>query len=146
MTRESPVREWFGYQVLLGIGFGIAVQIPYLAVQVVTPVVDIPIANALISLFTALGGAIGLSIAQNVFQGTLLRRLTQIEGISLPDVITSGGVGLDQIVRGSLLNQVRDAFNGAIADAFLVAVGAAGVAFLMSVGMGWKRIGRRSEG
>ncbi|RAO71641.1 uncharacterized protein BHQ10_007653 [Talaromyces amestolkiae] len=142
---SSTMKAWFGYQVIIGIGYGISVQVPYLAVQVVVISVDRPLANALISLFQALGGALGLSIAENVFQTWLIKRLDKIQDINVPIIIASGGTDLETIVSASNLDSVRNAFSGAVINAFLVSVAAAGAAFVTSLGIEWRRIGVKKD-
>lgn len=145
LVRSSPMKEWFGYQVLGGVGYGVTTQIPFIAVQVVLDQVDIPTASALIALCQSLGGAVGLAISQNIFQNSLGKHLAQIRGIDEQRVIASGGVGLDSIVQSQYLDSVRDAFGSAIADAFLLAIATAGSAFVVSLAIEWRRIGYKKE-
>ena len=145
LARSSPMKEWFGYQVLGGIGYGVTVQIPFFAIQVVLSQVDIPSASALIALSQSLGGAVGLAISQNIFQSSLKSHLGRIRGIDQQGVVASGGVGLDGIVQAQYLDPVRDAFGAAIADAFLLAIAAAGLAFVVSMAIEWRRIGPVKE-
>jgi hypothetical protein len=49
LLRSSSMKAWFGYKVIVGIGYGFSVQILYLAVQVVIISVDRPLANTLVS-------------------------------------------------------------------------------------------------
>jgi len=71
LTVHSPPGQWIGYQILAGIGAGAGVQIPFVAVQVVTNEKDMPTANACVMFFNSLGGALSISIAQNIFVNTL---------------------------------------------------------------------------
>lgn len=48
---NSGLVHWVGYQLLSGIGFGMASQIPYSALHVVLDVKDLPTGNALIVFF-----------------------------------------------------------------------------------------------
>lgn len=120
------------------------IQVPILAIQVVLSTVDMPLGTTLVILFQCFGGAIGLAIAQNVFQNSLYERLHEIQGIDVPSVVAAGGVDLQNIVPAKLLDAVRNAFNGAVANAFLVAVGVGGGAFLVSLGVERNRIQTRA--
>ncbi|OBT52494.1 hypothetical protein VE04_05866 [Pseudogymnoascus sp. 24MN13] len=144
MWRRAP-REWFGYQVISGIGFGIGVQIPFFAIQVVLDAADIPAAGALIAFCQSLGGTIGAAVAQNVFQSSLVGNLNKIPGIGVNRVVSAGGVGVVDVVPAPLLGGVRDAYNVAISSAFLVAVASAGVCFVASLGMEWRTIPRTKK-
>ncbi|KAH8666191.1 major facilitator superfamily domain-containing protein [Ilyonectria robusta] len=144
LSASSPLGQWFGYQVLAGVGCGMSIQVPILAIQVVLSTVDIPLGTTLVILAQCFGGAIGLAIAQNVFQNSLFERLHEIQGIDVLSVVATGGVDLQDIVPAKLLDAVRDAFNGAVANAFLVAVGVGGGAFLVSLGVERRRIQTRT--
>ncbi|OBT95422.1 hypothetical protein VE01_05154 [Pseudogymnoascus verrucosus] len=145
LHRSSLMREWFGYQVISGIGFGIGVQIPFFAIQVVLDAADIPVAGALIAFCQSLGGTIGAAVAQNVFQSSLVGNLNKIPGIDVNRVVSAGGVGVVDVVPAPLLGGVRDAYNVAISSAFLVAVASAGVCFVASLGMEWRTIPRTKK-
>ena len=95
LHRSSPIKEWFGYQVISGIGFGIGVQAPSFAIQVVLDAADIPVASALIAFCQSLGGMVGAAVAQNVFQSSLVRNLEKIQGIDVDRVVTAGGAGME---------------------------------------------------
>jgi hypothetical protein len=139
-TQQTPMAKWFGYEVLAGAGFGMAIQIPIFAVQVVLGAADIPLGTVLIILSQALGGSIGLSISQNIFQNSLHQRLDEIAGIDVKAVIAAGGTDLEHIVSAESLSYVRDAFRYGISNAFLVSTSLGGVAFLASIGMERKKI------
>ncbi|OBT63767.1 hypothetical protein VE03_06923 [Pseudogymnoascus sp. 23342-1-I1] len=145
LHRSSPMREWFGYQVISGIGFGIGVQIPFFAIQVVLDATDIPVASALMAFCQSLGGTVGAAIAQNVFQSSLVRNLHKIQGVDVDRVIAAGGAGVVDAVPATLLGAARDAYNGATTSAFLVAVASAGVCFVVSLGMEWRTIPRTKK-
>ncbi|KAF9894165.1 hypothetical protein FE257_009138 [Aspergillus nanangensis] len=140
LSRSSPFGQWFGYQLLTGAGFGMMVQIPITAVQVILGAADIPIGSTLVLLAQCLGGSVGLAVAQNVFQNSLREKLGGIQGINVPAVEAAGGANLQEIVPASLLVPVRDVFRYAVSQAFLVSVGLGSVAFLASLGIQQKRI------
>ncbi|KAJ4258183.1 hypothetical protein NW762_008329 [Fusarium torreyae] len=146
ISQNTPMGRWFGYEVVAGAGFGIAIQIPVFAVQVVLGAADIPLGTVLIILSQALGGSVGLSISQNVFQNSLHKRLRSIPGIDVRAVIASGGTDLENIVPSESLAIVRDAFRYGISNAFIVSTAFGGAAFLASVGMERKKIKSKKEG
>jgi len=75
---NSPSSHWIGYQILAGFGAGGAVQLPFIATQVVLPAKDMPTGNSLAVFFNSLGGAIAISIAQNIFSNTLIQELPRV--------------------------------------------------------------------
>ncbi|KAF5688336.1 major facilitator superfamily transporter [Fusarium denticulatum] len=146
ISQNTPTARWFGYEVLAGAGFGIAIQIPIFAVQVVLGAGDIPLGTVLIILSQALGGSVGLSISQNVFQTSLRQRLKTIADIDIQAVIAAGGTDLEHVVSADSLAYVRDAFRYGISNAFLVSTALGSVAFLASIGMERRRIKSKKEG
>jgi MFS family permease len=68
--------KWVGYQFLFGFGLGMTFQAPNLAAQTVLPTKDVPIGTSLMFFSQLLGGAIFISVGQNVLNNQLLERLT----------------------------------------------------------------------
>ncbi|GKU08151.1 hc-toxin efflux carrier toxa [Fusarium langsethiae] len=145
MAWGTPLAQWFGFEVLAGAGFGIAIQIPIFAVQVVLRSADIPLGTVLVIISQVLGGSVGLSISQNVFQNSLRQRLEGISEIDVEVVIAAGGIDLEHIVTGEKLSYVRDAFRYGVSNAFVVSTSLAGVAFLASIGMQRLKIKSKKE-
>lgn len=75
---HSPPGRWIGYQILAGFGAGGAMQLPFIATQVVLPANDMPTGNSLSVFFNSLGGAIAISVAQNIFSNTLVKELPRL--------------------------------------------------------------------
>jgi hypothetical protein len=138
---SSPSGNWIGYQILAGVGAGASVQIPFIAVQVVTNQKDMPTANALVMFFNSLGGAISISIAQNIFINSLSREIPKyVPGLDPRIVINAGATFVRQVVPKELLAGVLEAYNSSITSAFILAIATAGLAFLSSFGMEWKSV------
>jgi hypothetical protein len=137
----SPAGQWVGYQILAGAGAGAGVQIPFIAVQVVTNDKDMPTANACVMFFNSLGGAIAISIAQNIFVNSLAREIPKYApGLDPSIVINAGATYVKNVVPANLLPQVLEAYTKAITSAFALSIATAGLAFLMSFGMEWKSV------
>ncbi|KAL9582991.1 MAG: hypothetical protein Q9212_002972 [Teloschistes hypoglaucus] len=111
---QSPEAHWFGYQVLTAIGFGMAFQIPYTAAQVVLPAEDLAMGNALIVFFQALGGALAISIGQNVLSSSLHRELARVPQVDPRQVITEGATRIGSSVPPELMDTVRAAYSVAL--------------------------------
>lgn len=139
LTATSTPAQWIGYQVIGGVGYGFTTQVPFLAVQNVLSADDIPTGGSLIIFFQCLGGALGVSIAQNIFVNTLLQELQHITGIDAATVISAGATEIPYAVPPNLLGAVLDAYNYALTTAFILAIAAGGTAFLLSFGMEWKK-------
>ncbi|CAG1977635.1 unnamed protein product [Fusarium graminearum] len=145
IDQGTPLAQWFGLEVLAGAGFGMAIQIPVSAVQVVLSTTDIPLGTVLVIISQALGGSVGLSISQNVFQNSLRQRLKDISGIDVGAVIAVGGIDLEHIVPSEKLSYVRNAFRYGVSNAFIVSTSLAGAAFLASIGMERRKIKSKKD-
>jgi len=142
LHRTSGPASWIGFQLLAGAGFGLAVQVPFIAVQVVLPDADMPVACAWVVFFRVLGGAVGITVAENIFSNTLLAQLRRIAGLDLQAVLDAGAANTDlvELVPEGLQVAVREAYAMGVRKAFVLPIAAAGLAFVCSLGMERKRI------
>jgi len=111
------------------------------AVQVVTNEKDMPTANACVMFFNSLGGALSISIAQNIFVNTLAREVPRYaDGFDARIVASAGATNLRGVVPGGLLPGVLRGYNNAIVTAFVLAIATSSVAFFVSLGMERKSV------
>jgi Na+/melibiose symporter-like transporter len=142
---DSSAGIWIGYQVLAGFGMGSCVQVPFIAVQVVASQKDMPTANALVMFFNSLGGAISISIAQNIFVNSLKREVPKhAPGLDPQIVLGAGATFVRKVVPKELLEGVLVAYTNAIVSAFILAIALAGLSFLVSLGFEWKSVKGKS--
>jgi hypothetical protein len=73
---HTPAARWIAYQIIYGIGVGMAFQPPFIALQTVLEKPLVPAALVLLNFVQMLGGIIFLSISQNVFLDKLTKNLT----------------------------------------------------------------------
>ncbi|CAN9150558.1 unnamed protein product [Alternaria alternata] len=138
---SSPPGRWIGYQILAGIGAGAGVQIPFVAVQVVTNEKDMPTANACVMFFNSLGGALSISIAQNIFVNTLGKEVPKYApGFDARIVANAGATNLRGVVPPEILPGVLHGYNNAIVTAFILAIATSSIAFFVSLGMEQKSV------
>lgn len=138
---SSPPGQWIGYQILAGIGAGAGVQIPFVAVQVVTNEKDMPTANACVMFFNSLGGALSISIAQNIFVNTLGKEVPKYApGFDARIVANAGATNLRGVVPPEILPGVLHGYNNAIVTAFILAIATSSIAFFVSLGMEQKSV------
>ncbi|RSL75153.1 hypothetical protein CEP51_011142 [Fusarium floridanum] len=136
LDRNSSAGEWIGFQILSGAGIGLAEQVPFIAVQVVLPDDDMPTACALVVFFRLLGGAVGLSVASNLFSGELFRRLKGAPaGIDAKTIRDAGAADLAKAVPAAALPLVQRAFSYAVSRAFILPIVVASMSLVLSFGM-----------
>ena len=141
LEADSSAGYWIGYQILAGLGAGCCVQIPFIAVQVVTSEKDMPVANAMVTFFNSLGGAISISVAQNIFINSLQREIPKYAPDLDPKVVIgAGATHVKQVVPPESLHGVLEAYTKAIVSAFILAIATGGIAFFLSLRMEWKSV------
>ena len=141
--------KWIGYQILYGIGVGIGMQQALIAVQTVLPLHDIPIGTSIINFCLTLGGALFISVGQNVFTNRLIGNLaTAAPKVPSYIVLETGATNLRQgvldIDPGSL-DGVQTAYNDAIISAFYVSAAMAALSIFGSTVMEWKSVKGEKE-
>ncbi|KAI5463883.1 major facilitator superfamily domain-containing protein [Mariannaea sp. PMI_226] len=136
LDRDSSTGEWLGFQIISGAGIGLAEQVPFIAVQVVLPDDAMPTACALVVFFRLFGGAVGLSIASNLFSGELFRQLAGAPGgVDLKAIQDAGASDLANTVPAAALPLVQSAFADAVSRAFVLPIVVAGMSLILSFGM-----------
>lgn len=84
LSLQSSLAELIGYQLLIGIGGGMAFQQPFVALQTILQPPDIPRGMALIAFAQTLGSTLSLSVANNIFSNRLQRAHEVIENATDP--------------------------------------------------------------
>jgi len=121
--------KWIGYQLICGFGAGAGVQIPFIAVQVVLNAKDMPTGNAIAIFFNSLGGAISISIAQNIFSNGLRSNLPKYAPSVSPEVvINAGATYLRKAVSAEALPGVLEAYMVALQQAYVIPIVVGGIA------------------
>ncbi|OQV01311.1 hypothetical protein CLAIMM_06692 [Cladophialophora immunda] len=144
---NSSTGTWIGYQILAGFGAGACVQVPFIAVQVVLNKKDMPVGNAVAIFFNSLGGAISISIAQNIFSNTLVKEIPKYtHGVNPQTIIMAGATHIREVTPPSQLAGVLYAYNIAVTHSYILSIACATIAFLFSLGFEWKSVkGKKIE-
>ena len=133
--------KWIGYQLIAGIGAGACIQIPFISVQVALPPKDMPTGNAITIFSNTLGGALSVSIAQNIFSNFLLQQLEEKAPTApIAIIINAGATHVREVTPPQLLEPVLEAFDAAITRAFILAIAVGGIAFFCSFLFEWKSL------
>ena len=149
--KDTGHSMWIGYQFLFGAGVGFGMQQPLMAVQTALPLVDVPVGTATMMFAQTLGGALFISVGQNVFQNQLIKNLAQqipelpaIQGL----VATTGATQLKSAITSKfpgLLDRVLIAYDAAIAQTFYVSVAMGALSILGAVVVEWKSVKRDTK-
>lgn len=132
------------FQVLIGFGLGFGIQQPAVATQCCLEEEDVPTGSAMMFFAQSLGGAIMLSVANNIFDNQLLSGLValQEEGLNINarDIIMEGATDFRHFTATSALPAILEVYNLSIRHAFYIATGTAAAACLGAGLMQWRRL------
>ena len=132
---------WIGYQVLFGIGLGTGMQQGAIAAQTVLNKKDVPTGVSLMFFTQMLGGAIFVSVGQNVFDSHLVSGLIGVVRDLNPEIIVNtGATDLRNIVPVKDLHEVLVVYNSALRQVFLVATAMGSVAILGGLLIEWRSV------
>ncbi|KAK6343117.1 hypothetical protein TWF718_008490 [Orbilia javanica] len=147
---DTNSAHWIGYQVLAGLGVGVGFQVPVLAVQTVLHMDDIPVGTAIITFFQSLGGALFISVGQNIFSNGLKEGLEEF----IPEVpssvfLLSGATEVKDVLASlglqDRLQDVRRAYMVGLKDTYRLDVALACCAFVAACFLEWKNIKTEKE-
>ncbi|KAI9699110.1 MAG: hypothetical protein M1836_003299 [Candelina mexicana] len=138
---DSSAGLWIGYQILAGTGAGSGIQIPFISTQAVLNSKDMPTGNALAIFFNSLGGAIAISVAQNIFSNTLIKQIPLLApGVNTAAIIAAGATHVKEVTPPKSLAGVLQAYSVAVDRAFAMPIAVGGIAFIFSLFVEWKSV------
>jgi hypothetical protein len=144
---STGTSTWIGYQIIFGLGVGFGLQQPLIAVQTVLDIKDVPVGTSVIAFMQTLGGALFVSVGNNVFNNKLLEQLAiHVPSIDPRIVLSAGTTNLQKTLPHNLVSGVIIAYNNALTTAFIVATALATIAIIGAVFMEWKSVkGKKVE-
>jgi hypothetical protein len=144
MTKFHPDTSkpvWIGYQIIAGAGVGFGMQQPMIAVQVVLDIVDVPTGTAIIVFAQTLGGALFVSIGNNVFSNKLVEYLGEYAPSLDPAMIVrTGATSVQSVVSKADLPGLLLAYNDAISQVFMVCAAVSALSVFGAVIVEWKSV------
>jgi Na+/melibiose symporter-like transporter len=141
LSIDSGAGMWIGYQILAGFGAGGGVQVPFIAIQVVLDQKDMPTGNAIAIFFNSLGGAIAISVAQNIFVNGLVKYIPQYApNVNPLDVFNAGATHIPEVVSVADLPGVLQAYMRSLNQAFILPVAVGGIAVGLACFVEWKSV------
>jgi MFS family permease len=137
----STSGKWIGYQVLAGIGYGGAFQVPIIVAQATARPDELAEVTAIVLFFQIIGGSFFISAAQSSF----VNILTRVLPFSAPDVdpamvILTGATEIRTRFTGEQVPGILEAYMRGLNGVFAIAIAGTGVALLVSLAAKWKRL------
>ena len=138
-TTNHP--KWIGYQFIYGAGVGFGMQQPLIAVQTVLPLKDVPIGTATIMFCQTLGGALFISVAQNIFSNQLINNVVaSAPGLNPQQVLSVGATQLKTLIPAGGYQGVLEAYNNTITQTFYVSVATSALSVIGAACMQWRSV------
>lgn len=138
---DSSEGVWIGYQIVFAFGLGIGMQQASMSAQTVLAKQDVPIGLSLIFFCQMLGGAISISVGQNVLDSHLVTGLTSVvKGLTPEQIVNTGATNLRKVVPPSELHDVLVVYNGALRQVFIVALAFGCLACLGASLVEWRSV------
>ncbi|KAL2038880.1 hypothetical protein N7G274_008402 [Stereocaulon virgatum] len=136
---DTQSTKWISYMVVNGLGIGMAMQLPYTALQVVLDPEDVATGNAIAVFSYQLGGSVAVSIGQNLFVNKLKESISQSDTkVPVSAVIEAGATGLTQLASSpEILRGLRLAYAISIRRTLVFALASACIALPFACNMQW---------
>lgn len=140
-TTTTGHEKWIGYQVIYGAGIGLGFQLPLLTAQAVNKLEDVAVGTVVMMFAQTLGGALFVSVGQNVFGNRLVSGIQEAAPSLDSDLIMDvGATQLPKVIPPELLNGVKEAYNAALTNTWYVSVAMGSLMIIPSLGMEWRSV------
>lgn len=136
----TGVSAWIGWQVMYGLGMGLAIPQPWSATSTALKSEDIPAGMTAIAFGISTGAALFISISENIFSNVLRQGLSNIPDIDVDTVINQGVTNLLDGVPASDEAQVVGAYNFAVTRTFWSCVAVVCLGMVAALGMDWNSV------
>ena len=141
LTVETSIAKVVGYQLIFGFGIGLGLQQNIVAAQTVLRPGDMAIGTAIAIFAQNFGGAVFISVAQNLFLTRFLSIVGHVPGIDVANIARSGATEITQITKDpELLHTVRVAYNDSLRRTFLLSLVLVTISVLGAIGCEWKSV------
>ena len=134
LEANSTSAKWTGYQILTGIGIGIALQVPMVINQTLVSQGDIPAMIATTLFFEIMGACIFVSACEAALSNGLVSSLERNSvGITAAEVLSAGATRLEEAFGSEGSTIVQAAYVDALKGPHLIAIVCASISFLLSI-------------
>jgi hypothetical protein len=139
--------KWIGFQIIIGFGRGIGMQIPFVAVQNTLPSKMVSISTSLLVFSQTLAGAVILTIGETLFTSSLKTQIPKYApGVSVAALIDAGATGIRTLITDpTTLADVLLGYSKSIDRVFYLAIGCSAACAFCACGMGWKDIRKKKK-
>lgn len=134
-------------------GAGMGLELPNIAVQTILPEKDVAVGTSLVVFARSLGGAVFVSVGENLFSNSIMSgMIARVPELDPSVVLQAGATELQQSVKQSgiknaegVLAVVLEIYNDAIIKTFVLALALACISILGAIGVEWRTVKRTSS-
>ncbi|CAG8973892.1 hypothetical protein HYALB_00003670 [Hymenoscyphus albidus] len=141
-TTNTGSSAWIGWQVMYGIGMGLAIPQPWSAIQTALAVEDIPAGMTAIAFAISTGAAIFISISQNIFINLLRQGLSKIPDLDVDRIVKQGATNFLATVPMSERSLVIGVYNFPVTRTFWTCVAVVCLGMIAALVMDWNSVKR----
>jgi MFS family permease len=145
-TVNTSKSKWTGYQVLYGLGLGFGIQGSSMSVQASLVKADISIGMASVFFSQQMGGAIWISVANNILVDTVIKSLSHIQGINAKALANMGATQVRGAVDPNQLPLVLNAYNSGLRNVWITALALICVTIIPFTLIEWRNIKKSQPG
>ncbi|KAE8550163.1 hypothetical protein EYB25_006384 [Talaromyces marneffei] len=138
LVPDSSLGKWFGYQVLSGVGRGMVMQMPIIAMQASLEPKELSMANSLMMFAQSLLTSILLVVGNTVLDESLRTEIPKFApNANVPEIIAAGATAFRSVVSTDELAGVIRAYSNSLDKVFYIGAVCASLACLVTPAMGW---------
>lgn len=139
--------KWIGYQIVAGVGLGVALQIPVIVNQALVAPSDLSSISAVTLFMQTLGGSIWVSAGQAAFVNRLVTRLAVLApSVDAKLVVATGASELRRTFNDEEIGGILEAYMDGLKLSFLLCIVLAGVTLVISALPKWVNLKGRIQG
>ncbi|KAK6504813.1 hypothetical protein TWF481_006751 [Arthrobotrys musiformis] len=137
---DTSAGKWIGYQIIGGVGWGVAFQLPIIVGQAYSDATDVSSVTAMVLLFQCLGGSFFVAAGQSAFVNRLLANLPDTPEIDRMLVVATGATEIRRAFPARYVPDIVAAYMQGIKVSLGIPTGAAGVGLVVALFGRWGRI------
>ncbi|KAL4792163.1 major facilitator superfamily domain-containing protein [Aspergillus venezuelensis] len=147
---DTPTDKWIGYQIVLGSGRGIGMQMGIIAIQNLLPPEKIPVGIAFMIFCQNFAGAVFVVVGEVIFTQELVKEIVKYAPSVSVEAAEAAGASADSVralvPEGSPeLAGVLMAFSNSVNKVFYLLMALCLLGFVAAFGMGWVDIRKNKK-
>lgn len=141
LTTHSSSGQWIGYQIVAGIGIGLAFQVPIISTQAVVDPSDLASATAMVLFFQTIGGAFFVSAGEVAFTNILLKNLPMdAPSVDPQSVVAVGVTQIRATYSPDVVPGIVNAYMSGLKVAYAIAIASAGISLFVAFLSKWRNL------